>query len=182
MGFGRWADGPWVPDSRWQAAGCPTVWTISLPNFDSYFYSYCKAGVLATEYGGSSSSLDDDERVGNLTNQFDFHRGTSGTMWTWKENGNWGLFQSHTKPSEPNGPIRPVRLRINSRIYARAVAGGILEHTFDRHTGSFHLKAAAELGWTQPTEVYIPPHLKEGQPVVSGMAKLKQVAFLPHPS
>lgn len=134
------------------------------------------AGVLVTEFGGSSSSPD---KVGNITNQFDEHRGTSGTMWTWKENGNWGMFDSRTDPAAQNGPLTEVRVQIQSRIYAQSVAGGILKHTFDRFSGSFHLRANAGANWHHATEVYIPPHLHEGQPSVSGMATLKDIKTQP---
>jgi hypothetical protein len=100
-------------------------------------------------------------------------------MWTWKENGNWGMFESRIDPATPNGPLKQIRVQINSRIYARAVAGSILKHSFDQFSGSFHLRAAAGMHWVKPTQVYIPPHLINLQPSVSGMAKLLDVKSQP---
>merc|ERR1711865_5316 len=134
------------------------------------------AGVLVTEFGGSDGSLD---RVGNITKEFDIHHGTSGTMWTWKENGNWGLFDDSADPTAPNGPLNIGRAQINSRCYARAVAGTILEHSYDYHSGAFRLKVVAGIGWTTPTEVYIPPHVNHSSPSVSGMATLEKVVVQP---
>merc|ERR1712217_913089 len=71
---------------------------------------------------------------------------------------------------------------MGSRIYARAVVGGILSHNFDRFTGFFLLKANATMvggAWAKPTEVYIPPHLDHLQPAVAGSAQLKSVRTQP---
>jgi len=138
--------------------------------------SLLRASVLVTEFGGSSSAAD---KVANITAQLDTHRGTSGTMWTWKERGNWGMFESPELDTDPNGPLKQVRVQINSRIYARAVAGQILKHEFDHRTGSFQLTALRAGKETKPTEIYIPAHLNSTQPAVSGAATLESVQMQP---
>lgn len=135
-----------------------------------------------TEYGGPSSG--DASKIGNISNQLDIHRGTSGTLWDWKENGGWGMFEQRTDPAAQSGPLYPVRVQINSRIYARAVIGSILQHDFDRFTGAFHLKANSsnqliQAAANSSTEIYIPPHLHSLPPIVMGEAKLKDVIKQP---
>eukprot|EP00927_Polykrikos_kofoidii_P034540 TRINITY_DN29292_c0_g1_i1.p1 TRINITY_DN29292_c0_g1~~TRINITY_DN29292_c0_g1_i1.p1 ORF type:complete len:628 (-),score=60.22 TRINITY_DN29292_c0_g1_i1:61-1665(-) len=133
------------------------------------------ASVLVTEFGGSSSNSD---IVGNITEQLDVHRGTSGTVWTWKEFGGWGLFNAPGNRSQPNGPLIDIRRLINSRVYAPAVDGGILEHRFDHLSASFRLTADAGPGWTVPTEIYIPPHI-DGEVSVKGTAELSEAKTQP---
>merc|ERR1712217_203168 len=92
------------------------------------------------------------------------------------------MFTHSNDTTVQNGPLNPVRVQINSRIYARAVVGGILSHNFDRFSGSFLLKASANLVggvWSKPTEIYIPPHLAHLQPDVTGAAQLKAVRTQP---
>src|SRR4029077_9218816 len=52
------------------------------------------------------------------------------TFWLWEEisSGHWGLFDGES--SEPGGE-RIARTTALSRVYARAVPGRVLEHTFD---------------------------------------------------
>lgn len=168
---------PHVYTYSFTASKWPPTYSLALSSA-WYEAAALKASVLATEYGGSCTQA---ERVGNLTNQFDLHRGTSGTVWSWKENGNWGMYDVRLSPDAPNGPLKQVRQQINSRIYARAVNGAIVEHTFDQFTGSFHLKATnwEPANTVKPTEVYIPSHLKALQASVSGAATLEVVTTQP---
>jgi endoglycosylceramidase len=155
------------------AQNWPPSYKLSL---DSAWFeaNLMRASVLVTEFGGSALSPD---KVGNITAQLDVHS-TSGTMWTWKEHRSWGMFEPAADPKDPNGPLYDVRVKINSRVYARAVAGTILEHHFDHLSGSFRVRVSAGPGWRQSTEIYIPAHVA-GEPKVSGAAALRGVSTQP---
>lgn len=146
-----------------------------------------QASVLVTEYGGDSH---EDEKVSSLTNELDEHYGTSGTVWTWKENGGWGLFEPKADKYSPNGPLMRNRQKINMRVYARAVAGSIVQHHFKYETGSFQLlvdccSANGDTPYVKdsPTEIYVPEHIitraSKMHVKVDGVAALAEVKAQP---
>ena len=74
-------------------------------------------------------------------------------FWLWEEisQGRWGLFDGES--SEPGGE-RLGRTTALSRVYARAVPGRVLEHTFDAGANTLRLRYAAR--GTAPLELFVP--------------------------
>jgi hypothetical protein len=110
------------------------------------------APLLVGEYG-----IDPGSPVANrwITAQLDLQdrlRAHS-TFWLWEEisSGRWGLYDGESA----QGGERVERTRALSRVYARAVPGTVLEHTFDDAANTLRLRYRA--GSRAPLELFVPP-------------------------
>ena len=74
-------------------------------------------------------------------------------FWVWEETsqGHWGLFEGES--DEPGGE-RVARTTALSRVYARAVPGTVLEHTFDATANTLELRYLARRN--APVELFVP--------------------------
>jgi len=75
------------------------------------------------------------------------------TFWLWEEisSGRWGLYDGESG----DGGERTGRTRALSRVYARAVPGTVLEHTFDDAASTLRLRYRA--AGRAPLELFVPP-------------------------
>jgi len=75
------------------------------------------------------------------------------TFWLWEEisSGHWGLFDGESE----DGGERLGRTHALSRVYARAVPGTVLEHTFDDAANTLRLRYQAQ--GRGPLELFVPP-------------------------
>ena len=110
------------------------------------------APLLVGEYG-----IDPTSPVANrwITAQLDLQdrlRAHS-TFWLWEEisSGRWGLYDGESA----DGGERVERTRALSRVFARAVPGTVLEHTFDDATSTLRLRYRAT--GRGRLELFLPP-------------------------
>jgi hypothetical protein len=120
----------------------------------------------------------------------------SATIWPWKNNcfqkgceTSWSLYDSGTQNgtyATQNGPERPNRIRILSRIHPRGVIGQLKQYFYNTTTSSFTMTANClnkTLLWANnETIVYIPRRLNNSVVNVSGQATLKNIINNPDQS
>jgi endoglycosylceramidase len=75
------------------------------------------------------------------------------TFWLWEEisSGHWGLYDGESA----DGGERVGRTHALSRVYARAVPGTVVEHTFDDAANTLRLRYQAR--GRAPLELFVPP-------------------------
>jgi endoglycosylceramidase len=75
------------------------------------------------------------------------------TFWLWEEisSGHWGLYDGESS----DGGERVGRTHALSRVYARAVPGTVVEHTFDDAANTLRLRYQAR--GRAPLELFVPP-------------------------
>jgi hypothetical protein len=136
-----------------------------------------RAAPFVAEFGNFHS---DDSRF--LANQLlEQERHLYGfAFWTWKENGDWGLYEQANQNLSPmpfSGCLRVERERLFARVYPRASADPGLTYHYDPDTGAFALHAHSRAG-DPPTVVYVPPEVT-GEISSAGAAATPSVATAP---
>jgi hypothetical protein len=111
----------------------------------------------------------------------------SAAIWPWKNNcfgqgceTSWSLYDSGTLNgsfADQNGPERPNRVRIISRIHPRGVIGQLKEYFYNTTTASFTMAAncinRTLLMSNNETIFYIPRRLNNSTVIVYGEAKFQ---------
>jgi hypothetical protein len=120
----------------------------------------------------------------------------SSAIWPWKNNcfgkgceTSWSLYDSGspngTVPNQ-NGPERPNRIRILSRVHPRGVIGHLQQYFYNATTSSFTMTAncinQTLLLLNNETIVYIPRRLNNSVINVTGEATLKNIIHNPDQS
>ncbi len=120
----------------------------------------------------------------------------SAAIWPWKNNcfekgceTSWSLYDSGspngTVPNQ-NGPERPNRIRILSRVHPRGVIGHLQQYFYNTTTSSFTMTANCMnqtlLLLNNETIVYIPRRLNNSVINVTGEATLKNIIHNPDQS
>jgi hypothetical protein len=110
------------------------------------------APLLVGEYGIDPRSPVADAWITAQLDLQDRLRAHS-TFWLWEEisSGRWGLYDGESA----DGGERLGRTRALSRVYARAVPGTVLEHTFDDAANTLRLRYWA--AGRAPLELFVPP-------------------------
>jgi hypothetical protein len=120
----------------------------------------------------------------------------SATIWPWKNNcfqkgceTSWSLYDSGSLNgtfATQNGPERPNRIRILSRVHPRGVIGQLEQYFYNTTTSSFIMTAncvnTTVLLSNNETLVYIPRRLNESVVNVTGEATLKNIINNPDQS
>jgi hypothetical protein len=120
----------------------------------------------------------------------------SAAIWPWKNNcfgegceTSWSLYDSGSKNgtfANQNGPERPNRVRILSRVHPRGVIGQLEKYFYNTTTSSFIMTANCvnrTLLWSiNETIVYIPRRLNNSVVNVTGEATLKNIIKNPDQS
>lgn len=149
--------------------------------------------IFVTEYG---CGADADERLLVPTIESQDKSMTSATIWPWKNNcfgpgceSSWSLYDSGTlngTNATQNGPERPNRVRILSRVHPRGVVGQLKEYFHNTTTSSFTMKVNCIdntlLLSSNETIVYIPRRLNSSIVNVTGEATLKTIIKNPDQS
>lgn len=139
--------------------------------------------ILVTEYG---CGADADERLAVPTIEAQDRAMISALIWPWKNNcyqpgceSSWSLYDSGTLNgtfATQNGPERPNRVRILSRIHPRGVVGQLKQYFHNTTTSSFTMTADCTnktiLLSNNETIIYIPRRLNSSVVNVTGEAKL----------
>ncbi|CAF1168053.1 unnamed protein product [Adineta ricciae] len=113
----------------------------------------------------------------------------SAAIWPWKNNcfqagceTSWSLYDSGTSNgtvANQNGPERPNRVRIISRVHPRGVIGQLKQYFYNTTTSSFYMTVncinRTSLALSDETLVYIPKRLNTSIINITGEAKLKTV-------
>lgn len=120
----------------------------------------------------------------------------SGIIWPWKNNcfqagcnTSWSLYDSGSSNgtfATQNGPERPNRVRILSRIHPRGVIGQLKQYLHNTTTSSFSMTVDCTnktfLLFNNETIVYIPRRLNNSVVNVTGEAVLKNIITNPDQS
>jgi len=120
----------------------------------------------------------------------------SATIWPWKNNcfqkgceTSWSLYDSGSLNgtfATQNGPERPNRIRILSRVHPRGVIGQLEQYFYNTTTSSFIMTAncvnTTLLLFNNETIVYIPRRLNNSVINVTGQATLKNIVNNPDQS
>ncbi|CAF2778703.1 unnamed protein product [Rotaria sp. Silwood2] len=152
-----------------------------------------QSAVLVTEFG---CGADADERLLVPTIDSQDKAMISATIWPWKNNcfqegceTSWSLYDSGTLNStvaNQNGPERPNRVRILSRVYPRGVIGQLKQYFYNTTTSSFIMTVncinSTSLLLNNETIVYIPRRLNNSVINVTGEATLKKIIKNPDQS
>jgi endoglycosylceramidase len=152
--------------------------------------------LMDTEYGDNPS---DDPVVLAQQAQAQERAQVSSTVWIWKENCNdvspafsWGVYDGVSsaacrmhgaQPVPQNGPLRPERVALLSRVWPRAVEGVLHSESYDPTTQGFTMSATSSrhvhVGDTaHETLVYIPSGVG-GAARVGGAGVLDTVVLNP---
>lgn len=121
---------------------------------------------------------------------------TSAIIWPWKNNcfhdgcnTSWSLYDSGSQNgtfANQNGPERPNRVRILSRIHPRGVIGQLKQYFYNTTTSSFLMTVNCDnrtyLLSNNETLVYIPRRLNNSVINVTGEATLKNIINNPDQS
>lgn len=148
---------------------------------------------LVTEYG---CGADADERLLVPTIDSQDKTMTSAIIWPWKNNcfqpgceSSWSLYDSGTvngSAATQNGPERPNRVRILSRVHPRGVVGLLRQYLYNTTTSSFTMTADCTnktlLLMNNETLVYVPRRLNNSVVNVTGEATLKTIIQNPDQS
>jgi endoglycosylceramidase len=124
------------------------------------------AAPFIAEFGNFHS--DDARFLANQVLEQERHL-VGSAFWSWKENGDWGIFESakgDAVPMASSGCLRVSRERLLARVYPRASSDPKLSYHYDSATGAFTLSAFGRPG-DAPTVVSIPSEVK-GSLAVSG--------------
>jgi aryl-phospho-beta-D-glucosidase BglC (GH1 family) len=177
-----------------------TAQTSAYPPSYDYAYATAAAEALAmdtaifvTEFGGGAN---DDAVVLAGEARAQEHWGVGAALWTWKSNcsvdakatceGPWGWFNTPASgpgPQAQNGPPQPSREKFMVRVYPRAIAGRLVDYTFDPGSHAFALHAVEAGGVdigdkAQETLLWIPADVT-GAVAVNGAATLDEVTAMP---
>lgn len=168
--------------------------------FPSYAYESAlnesvglQTAVLVTEYG---CGADADETLLTSTIESQDKAMVSAIVWPWKNNcfqkgceTSWSLYDSGSQNgtvANQNGPERPNRVRILSRVHPRGVIGQLQHYFYNATTSSFTLTAKCVnqtlLLSMNETLVYIPRRLNGSVINVTGQATLKNIIENPDQS
>ncbi|CAF4934284.1 unnamed protein product, partial [Rotaria magnacalcarata] len=169
------------------------------PSFDFAYESALnesiglQSAILVTEFG---CGTDADERLLIPTVESQDKAMMSATIWPWKNNcfqegceTSWSLYDSGTLNgtyATQNGPERPNRVRILSRVHPRGVIGQLKQYFHNTTTSSFTMTAncfnKTLLLSSNETIVYIPRRLNSSVVNVTGEAKLLRIIQNPDES
>jgi hypothetical protein len=136
-----------------------------------------RAAPFVAEFGNFHS--DDSRFLANQLLEQERHLYGS-AFWTWKENGDWGIYQQanqNLSPMPSAGCLREERERILARVYPRASADHTLTYHYDTDTGAFTLQAHSRAG-DPSTVVYVPPEVT-GQISSAGAAGNPSITTAP---
>ena len=152
-----------------------------------------QTAVLVTEYG---CGADADETLLTPTIESQDKAMISAIVWPWKNNcfqagcqTSWSLYDSGSQNgtvANQNGPERPNRVRILSRVHPRGVIGQLQHYFYNTTTSSFIMTAKClnqtSLLSVNETLVYIPRRLNSSVINVTGQAILKTIIQNPDQS
>lgn len=149
--------------------------------------------IFVTEYG---CGTDADEKLLIPTIESQDKAMISASIWPWKNNcfqqgceTSWSLYDSgalNGTNATQNGPERPNRIRILSRVHPRGVVGQLKNYFHNTTTSSFTMTANCVnqtlLMFSNETLVYIPRRLNNSIVNVTGEATLKTIIHNPDQS
>jgi len=152
-----------------------------------------QSAILVTEFGCGTN---DDEELLIPTIDSQDKAMIPGIIWPWKNNcfqqgceTSWSLYDSGISNgtfATQNGPERPNRVRIISRIHPRNVIGQLKQYLYNSTTASFTMTANCDnktaLLTNNETVIYIPRRLTSSIVNVTGAATLKTIVTNPDQS
>ncbi|CAF1484876.1 unnamed protein product [Rotaria sp. Silwood1] len=152
-----------------------------------------QSAILVTEFG---CGADADETLLIPTIDSQDKAMISATIWPWKNNcfqegceTSWSLYDSGTlndTVANQNGPERPNRVRLLSRVHPRGVIGQLIQYFYNTTTSSFIMTAKCNnktlLLSNNETIIYIPRQLNSSVINVTGEATIKKIIKNPDQS
>lgn len=140
-----------VFDGRDYSSGDPAILAPSMEHAAAEAAAW-GAPLFVGEYGIDPNAANANAWITAELDLQDRFRAHS-TFWLWEEisSGHWGLFDGES--SEPGGE-RIARTTALSRVFARAVPGEVLEHTFDATANTLRLRFRSRSN--APLELFVP--------------------------
>ena len=145
-----------------------------------------QSAILVTEFG---CGADADERLLTPTIDAQDRAMIPAIIWPWKNNcfspgcqSSWSLYDSgisNGTDATQNGPERPNRVRLLSRVHPRGVVGQLKNYFYNTTTSSFIMAATCRnktlLSINNETLIYIPRRLNNSVINVTGQAILNGI-------